>query len=114
MSEKIASTMTAASKSRSGLSDLYLPCQRTIENPLASAAIAVTRESASRLGLIHNHSDLGRFRAFASSATYFYPSAPLDQMIACSDWCAWLFSLTTAMTRTPRRRGMLMASAGWC
>jgi Terpene synthase family 2, C-terminal metal binding len=93
MSEKITGAMTAASQPGLGLSDLYLPCEPTIENPLAPAAIAVTRESASRLGLIYNRSDLERFYAFASSATYFYPSAALNQMIACSDWCAWLFFL---------------------
>lgn len=43
--------------------------------------------------LIHDDFDLRRFTAFASSATYFYPGAAPEQMIACSDWCAWLFFL---------------------
>jgi len=75
------------------LSDLYLPERQTIENPLAPAAIEATRRSASRFGLIDKHFDLLRFYAFASSATYFYPAAGLEAMIACSDWCAWLFFL---------------------
>jgi hypothetical protein len=76
-----------------GLSDLYLPSPPTIENPLAPAAIEATRRTASRLGLIDDRFDLRRFYAFASSATYFYPGAGLEAMIACSDWCAWLFFL---------------------
>ena len=76
-----------------GLSDLYLPGHQTIENPLAPAAIESTRRSASRFGLMDERFDLRRFYAFASSATYFYPGARLEAMIACSDWCAWLFFL---------------------
>ncbi|HZD72286.1 MAG TPA: terpene synthase family protein [Actinomycetota bacterium] len=76
-----------------GLSDLYLPARPTIENPLAPAAIEATRLSATRFGLIDDRFDLRRFYAFASSATYFYPNAGLEAMIACSDWCAWLFFL---------------------
>jgi Terpene synthase family 2, C-terminal metal binding len=76
-----------------GLADLYLPGPPTIENPQAPAAIEATRLSASRSGLIDGHFDLRRFYAFASSATYFYPRADLAAMIACSDWCAWLFFL---------------------
>jgi hypothetical protein len=88
-----ASGAGLASRPLFGLSDLYLPWPGTIENPLAPVAIEATRETASRLGLIHDDFDLRRFTAFASSATYFYPGAALPQMIACSDWCAWLFFL---------------------
>jgi hypothetical protein len=93
MTEKLASSVILASRPLFGLSDLYLPWPATIENPMAEAAIAATKDTASRLGLIHDRFDLERFQAFASSATYFYPSAALEQMTACSDWCAWLFFL---------------------
>lgn len=76
-----------------GLGDVYLPGPPTIENPLAPAAIEATRRTASRLGLIDGRFEERRFYAFASSATYFYPGAPIEAMIACSDWCAWLFFL---------------------
>ncbi len=85
--------MRVADRTLFGLSDLYLPWPATIENPVAAAAIETTRATASRLGLIRERFDLRRFSAFASSATYFYPSAALDEMVACSDWCAWLFFL---------------------
>ncbi len=92
MTKKIAGAAVASHR-LFGLSDLYLPWPATIENPLAPVAIAATRDTARRIGLINDRFDLQRFQAFASSATYFYPSAGLDQMIACSDWCAWLFFL---------------------
>src|SRR6266536_2801330 len=76
-----------------GLSDLYLPWPLIAENPLAAVAIEATRGSATRAGLVDARFDLRRFYAFASSATYFYPSAGLEELIACSDWCAWLFFL---------------------
>ncbi len=93
MNEGKASGTGVADRSLFGLSDLYLPWPATVENPLAQVAIEATRETASRLGLIHDRFDLRRFSAFASSATYFYPDAALEQIIACGDWCAWLFFL---------------------
>ena len=94
--QEIASTTAStvvANRPLLSLSDLCLPWPATIENPIAPAAIEATRDTAGRLGLVREDFDLERFYAFASSATYFYPNAELDQMIACSDWCAWLFFL---------------------
>lgn len=93
MIQEIASTARVANRPLLSLSDLYLPWPATIENPIAAVAIEATRDTASRLGLVRQDFDLKRFYAFASSATYFYPKAELDRMIACSDWCAWLFFL---------------------
>jgi hypothetical protein len=86
-------SMTVAHRTLLGLSDLYLPWPDTIQNPRGPAAIEATRATASRLGLIHDRFNLERFYAFASSAMYFYPGAALDDLVACSDWCAWLFFL---------------------
>jgi hypothetical protein len=85
-----------------GLPDLYLPGHQTIGNPLAPAAIEATRRSATRLGLIDERFDLRHFYAFATSATYFYPGADLPAMIACSDWCAWLFFLDDSYDDHPQ------------
>src|SRR6266542_2922606 len=93
-----------------GLSDLYLPWPPIAENPLAAVAIEATRGSATRAGLVDARFDLRRFYAFASSATYFYPSAGLEELIACSDWCAWLFFLDDSYDESIRASRNLAAA----
>ncbi len=93
-----------------GLSDLYLPWPPIAENPLAAVAIEATRGSATRAGLVDARFDLRRFYAFASSATYFYPSAGLEELIACSDWCAWLFFLDDSYDENIRASRYLAAA----
>ncbi|MBX7195236.1 MAG: hypothetical protein K1X94_24485 [Sandaracinaceae bacterium] len=73
-----------------GLSDLYQPFPSR-KSPFTDDAIAASRGSAERRGLLSSASSRRRFEAFAPLAGAFFPDASPERLTACTYFVHWLF-----------------------
>ena len=72
-----------------GLADLRLRYP-SLKNPHADVAEEAIRDVAWRAGLLRDGS-MAYFDAFNRASAFTYPRANADRLMACIQWCDWLF-----------------------
>jgi len=76
-------------RSALGFSDLRLP-YISVRNPHARLAERAIKDVAWSLGLVHDGNE-NYFDAFNQASSFTYPGASVERLMACVQWCDWLF-----------------------